>query len=191
VSFLNSGKASAFRGQCMKMHAMLQLKFMADYGNFAKIINETGLAMAKGHENSSGFMCCEKVFEQFLVTIEEQLKDVEFNIDVIADIELRPEQINSNLVQQLTTLNRISGSGWAPIKILVRTDDYEVGTFSTQKHLKITDKSGMLIVKWNCDDWKTMSNNGEIIAVGTLSNPRYGRKSYVQLTVDEYTQQND
>lgn len=36
--FLNSGKASAFRGQCMKMHAMLQLKFMADYGNFAKII---------------------------------------------------------------------------------------------------------------------------------------------------------
>ena len=37
----------------------------------------------------------------------------------------------------------------------------------------------------------TLSNDGEIIAVGVLANPFYGRNKFLQLTVDEYTQQND
>ena len=49
----------------------------------------------------------------------------------------------------------------------------------------------MLIVKWNCPDWQTMSNKGEITAIGVLSRPWYGRYTYLQLTLDEYTQQND
>ena len=36
-----------------------------------------------------------------------------------------------------------------------------------------------------------MSNTKEFIGVGTLSNPWYGRNTYMQLTLDEYTQQND
>ena len=58
MSFLNSGKASAFRGQCMKMHAMLQLKFMDDYGNFAKIIAKFRKSLANtqnGNKKCGGF----------------------------------------------------------------------------------------------------------------------------------------
>ena len=159
--------------------------------DFAAMINSTGIALAKGHANASGFECEEDMFDMFTVVIEEQLKDIEFCTKIEADIELSPVQINENLVRRLTTLNRISGTGWAPIKVLVRTDDYEVTTFSTKKHLKVIDESGLLIVKWNTNEWQTMKNDKELVAVGVLSAPRYGRVKYLQITVDDFTQRND
>ena len=95
------------------------------------------------------------------------------------------------MIKQLTAINRISGTGFKPVKVLVRTDDYEVSTFSTKKHLKVIDESGLLIVQWNTDVWKTMKNDKQLVAVGTLSSPYYGRVKYLQLAIDDYTQQND
>lgn len=159
--------------------------------NFLEIANSTGLCLCQGHPNAAGAFIDEDKFEQFKEVIEEELNSVEFSIDVEADIELEPRQINENLVKQLTSLNRISGTGCPPIKVLVRTDDYEVTTFSTKKHLKVIDESGLLIVKWNTNEWQTMKNDKQLKAVGILSSPCYGRVKYLQLTIDEYTQQND
>ena len=160
--------------------------------NMLEISNNTGLCVCQGHPLASGAFIDIDKFEQFKEVIEEELKDIEFSIKVEADIELEPSQINENLIKQLNAINRISGTGFDPVNILVRTNDYEVSTFSTKKHLKIIDnKTNMLIVKWNCMDWQTMGNNGEITAVGVLSRPWYGRYPYIQLTIDEYTQQND
>ena len=115
-----------------------------------------------------------------------------YMIEVEADIELEPSQINENLIKQLTAINRISGTGFKPIKVLIRTDDYEVSTFSTKKHLKAIDnETGIIIVKWNTDEWKTMKNDKTLVALGVLANPYYGRQKYLQLTVDDFTQQND
>jgi hypothetical protein len=36
-----------------------------------------------------------------------------------------------------------------------------------------------------------MKNDKLLVAVGTLSSPYYGRVKYLQLTVDDFTQQND
>jgi hypothetical protein len=96
------------------------------------------------------------------------------------------------LIKQLNAINRISGTGFKPVTVLMRTDNYEVSTFSTKKHLKVIDnETGVLIVKWNCMDWQTMKNDKPLLAVGTLSSPYYGRVQYYQLAIDEYTQQND
>lgn len=160
--------------------------------NFLEIANDTELCLCQGHPNAAGAFIDIDKFEQFKEVIEEALKDVEFSVNIEADIELTPSQINENLVRQLNAINRISGEGFPPIKILVRTNDYEVSTFSTKKHLKIIDnETGVIIVKWNCMDWQTLGNDGEIVAVGVLANPIYGRNKFLQLTVDEYTQQND
>ena len=160
--------------------------------SFKDYVENTGYGWVAGHDNAAGTGFDVEEFEDFKVAIEEALRDVEFSVDIEADIELEPSQINEQLIKQLSAINRISGSGFQAIKVLVRTDDYEVSTFSTKKHLKIIDNdTGMLIVKWNCSDWETMDNSGEIVAVGTLSNPWYGRKPYLQLTVDDYTQQNE
>lgn len=159
--------------------------------NMLKITNETGLCLCQGHPLASGAFIKEDEFEQFKDVIEEVLKNVEFSVNIEADIELTPSQINENLVKQLNAINRISGEGFPPVTVLVRTDDYDVTTFSTKKHLKVIDESGLLIVKWNCLDYQTMKNDKQLVAVGTLSSPYYGRIKYLQLTIDEYTQQND
>ena len=159
--------------------------------NMLEMANATGLCVCQGHPLASGAFIKEDEFEQFKEVIEERLKDVEFSIKVEADIELAPHQITDNLVKQLTAINRISGTGFPPIKVLVRTDDYDVTTFSTKKHLKVIDESGLLIVKWNCLDYQTMKNDKQLVAVGTLTAPCYGRVKYLQLAIDEYTQQND
>ena len=159
--------------------------------NMLEISNSTNLCLCQGHPNAAGAFIDEDKFEQFKVAIEEELKDIEFSINIEADIELAPSQINENLIKQLNAINRISGTGFKPINVLVRTDDYEVSTFSTKKHLKVIDESGLLIVKWNTDVWKTMKNDKPLVAVGTLSSPCYGRAKYLQLAIDEYTQQND
>ena len=159
--------------------------------SFKEYIEKTGYGWVAGHENAAGVGFDINEFEDFKVAIEELLKDVEFSTTVVADIELSPSQISENLVKQLSALSRISGKDFPAIKVLVRTDDYEVSTFSTKKHLKIIDESGLLIVKWNTNEWQTMKNDKELVAVGTLSSPCYGRVKYLQLTTDEYTQQND
>lgn len=160
--------------------------------NFLELANGTNLCLCQGHPNAAGAFIDIDKFEQFKDVIEDELKDIEFSINIEADIELAPWQINENLIKQLNAINRISGTGFAPIKVLVRTNDYEVSTFSTKKHLKIIDnETGVIIVKWNCMDWQTLSNDGEIVAVGILANPFYGRNKFMQLTIDEYTQQND
>lgn len=159
--------------------------------SFLNIANGTNLCLCQGHPNASGAFIDEDKFEQFKEVIEDELKDIEFSVNIEADIELSPGQINENLVKQLSALSRISGKDFPAIKVLVRTADYEVTTFSTKKHLKVIDESGLLIVKWNCLDYQTMKNDKELVAVGTLSSPCYGRVKYLQLTIDEYTQQND
>jgi single-stranded DNA-specific DHH superfamily exonuclease len=160
--------------------------------SFKEYVESTSYGWIAGHENAAGFGVDVDEFDDFKVAIEDALKDVEFSICVEADIELEPNQINDLLIKQLVAFNRISGADCPPIKVLIRTNDYEVSTFSTKKHLKIVDNdTGLLIVKWNCSDWETMDNNGEIVAVGTLSSPVYGRKHFTQLTIDEYTQQNE
>ena len=159
--------------------------------SFKEYIENTGYGWVAGHENAAGVGLDINEFEDFKIAIEEALKDVDFSTAVVADIELSPSQINENLVKQLSALSRISGKDFPAIQVLVRTDDYDVTTFSTKKHLKVIDESGLLIVKWNTSDWQTMKNDKQLVAVGTLSAPRYGRTSYLQLTADEYMQQND
>jgi single-stranded-DNA-specific exonuclease len=156
--------------------------------NFLEIANGTELCLCQGHPNASGAFIDEDKFEQFKEVIEEKLHDIEFSVNIEADIELAPHQINENLIKQLNAINRISGTGFPPIKVLLRTNDYEVSTFSSKKHLKVIDNdTGVIIVKWNTEEWKTMKNDKPLIAVGILANPYYGRQKYLQLTIDEYT----
>lgn len=162
--------------------------------DFAAMINKTGLAEAKGHEIASGFECREELFEDFLNTIEEQLKDIEFSTVTEADILLEPHQITETLIRQLLSINRISGSGFKPITVMVQTDDYKVSFMSQGKHSKFIDnESGLLLVSWNDETWRNAPTGKTLCGVGTISKVHYGRNDFLQLTMNDYdfTQQND
>ena len=155
--------------------------------DFAAMVNETSLASCSGHELAAGFECKKVLFEQFLEVIEDKLSTIEFCTEIEADIEIEPYQVNDNLIKQLNALNRISGSGFKPITVLIRSDDYHVGCMSGGKHLKITDReTGMIFVKWNDGSYKDIPIRGEIVGVGTISTAYYGRTRYTQCVMNDY-----
>jgi len=155
--------------------------------DFAAMINETGLAMAMGHELAAGFECDENKFNDFLDAIEAKLADVEFSVNLKADVELDPEQINEGLISQFNALNRISGSGFSPVTVMVRSNDYTVSFMSKGKHLKIIDnKTGVIFVKWNDGSYDTLPIDGEFVGVGTISTAYYGRTKYRQVVLNDY-----
>lgn len=153
-----------------------------------EIVNATNLAQCSGHELAAGFTCDKANFDAFKAAIEAALADIEFACDVEADIEISADQVNEDLIKQLAAINRVSGTGFRPISCLIRTKDYDVQTFTSRKHLKVVDRNtGVILVNWNDMSWQTMRNDGEFVGVGVLSNPYYGRKKFLQLTLDNYT----
>jgi single-stranded-DNA-specific exonuclease len=160
--------------------------------NMLELSNGTGLCLCEGHPLASGAIIKAVDFDEFKIAIDDKLKYVEFSVSVEADIEIEASQVNENLIKQLNAINRISGSGFSPVRVLIRTGNYKVDTFSSKKHLKVVDNdTGVILVRWNTDVWKTMTNDNPLVAVGVLSNPFYGKKRFLQLTIDEYTQQNN
>ena len=154
--------------------------------DFAAMINQT-CATASGHELAAGFECKKELFEQFLEAIEDKLSTIEFCTEIEADIEIEPWQVNDNIIRQLNALNRISGSGFKPITVLIRSNNYTVGFMSQGKHLKITDnETGMIFVKWNDGSYKDVPKDGELVGVGTISSAYYGRTKYLQLVMNDY-----
>jgi hypothetical protein len=84
-------------------------------------------------------------------------------------------------------LNRISGQGWQSISVMVSgITDYEVGTMSGGKHLKlIADAGKTLFIKWNFnDDWDQF--DGPVSAIGTLDSGFFGRTFYRQLIMNDF-----
>jgi single-stranded DNA-specific DHH superfamily exonuclease len=155
--------------------------------NFLQIANDTGLCLCQGHPNAAGASIKENEFAQFKDVIEDKLKDVELVTALEADIEIVPEQVTDNLIKRLNALNRISGSGFKSINVLIRTDDYTVGCMSKGKHIKITDnKTGMIFVKWNDGSYKEIPKSGELVGIGTLSTAYYGRTRYTQCVMNDY-----
>ena len=110
---------------------------------------------------------------------------MEFVSETSADIQLNANQLTDNIIKSLNSINRISGTGFEPITVMVETDDYEISNMSKGKHLKIIDnKTGMIFVKWNYNgDWNF---KGTFRAIGTVEFAYYGRNGYKQLTIQDY-----
>ena len=82
-------------------------------------------------------------------------------------------------------MERISGTDFEPITVMIETDDYEVSNMSKGKHLKIIDNNtGMIFVKWNYNG--SWDFSGTFKAIGTLEKAHYGRNDYLQLTIQDF-----
>lgn len=153
--------------------------------SFKEYCDDTGIGWCSGHENAAGIGIPIAHFEEFKAAILEELADVEFVCETSADIQLDVRQVTDGLVKNLNVLNRISGTGFEPITVMIETNDYEVSNMSKGKHLKIIDNNtGMIFVKWNyCGSWNF---DGTFKAIGTLEKAHYGRYDYIQLTIQDF-----
>lgn len=153
--------------------------------SFKEYCDNTGIGWCSGHENAAGIGIPIIQFEEFKTAILKELADVEFVCETTADIQLDTKQITDNLIKDLNSLNRISGTGFEPIMVMIETDDYEVGNMSKGKHLKIIDNNtDMIFVKWNYNG--SWNFNGTFKAIGTIEKAHYGRYDYKQLTIQDW-----
>lgn len=153
--------------------------------SFKEYCDNTGIGWCSGHENAAGIGIPIVQFDEFKTAILAQLKDVEFICETSADIQLNANQVTEGLIKSLNALNRISGTDFEPITVMIETDDYEVSNMSKGKHLKIIDnKTGMIFVKWNYNG--SWDFNGTFKAIGTTELAHYGKNDYLQLTIQDF-----
>lgn len=160
--------------------------------DFKKYVDATGLVGSGGHELAFGLWLDVDVLEDFKNALEDALKDVEFVQEATVDIQIDQEQITDDLIKKIKLLNKISGQGWPSISVMVSgITDYEVGTMSGGKHLKlIADGGKTLFIKWNFNsDWDQF--NGPISAIGSLDCGFFGRTYYKQLIMNDWRIENE
>lgn len=154
--------------------------------NFKLIVDNTGLAETGGHENAFGIWFDFDNMEELSQKLEEELQNVEFVQNEVADILITEDQINNNLIDQIKKLNNISGKNWAPIKVMIKNvKNYEIGMMSGGKHLKLIANCGKLLyIKWNYryDQFP----GGEISVIGGLDSGFFGRTFYQQVIINNW-----
>ena len=156
--------------------------------NFAKIVNDTGIGTCAGHESAAGIFIPVDLFDEFKQKIEDALKDIEFKQTIDVDVQLNVEQITDSLIRSIKEINKISGSGFAPINVMIgEVDDYEVSNMSGGKHLKIMTPN-VTFIKWNFDNWDEMwdLDNKAFYGVGQLDSGFFGRTYYRQVILSDY-----
>jgi single-stranded-DNA-specific exonuclease len=160
--------------------------------DFKKYVDDTGLVGSGGHENAFGLWFDAEVLEDFQNLLENALADVEFIQETVVDIQINQEQITDDLIKKIKLLNKISGQGWPSVSVMVSgIDDYEVGTMSGGKHLKlIADNGKTLFIKWNFNgSWDQF--DGTVSAIGSLDSGFFGRTYYKQLIMNDWRIENE
>ena len=155
--------------------------------NFKQYVDDTGLVGSGGHELAFGIWLDAEILDDFRNALEDALKDVEFVQETVVDIRINQDQITDDFIKKIKLLNRISGTGWPSISVMVSgITDYEVGTMSGGKHLKlIADGGSLLFIKWNfTGDWEQF--DGPVSAIGNVDSGFFGRTYYRQLIMNDW-----
>lgn len=119
--------------------------------DFRQMLKDTGLCSAKGHQLASGVEIPYCNFDEFRDVMEEKLSHIEFSQTIDVDAEIGLEDVNSNLIEEVKKINRISGQGFPELKFLIEIDNFHVEKVSNDKHLCIRTPN-MLFIKWNFND---------------------------------------
>lgn len=154
--------------------------------DFRQMVNDTGLAYCRGHENSAGINIPINNYNDFVSAILKSFEDIELNFDSIADVELLEEQITPYFADTIQVFNRISGKNFREISVKVSDiSSYNVGSMSNGKHLNI--KTFYLsLIKWNCSDATKIPSNKKLTVIGVPQTNTFKGNTTTQLILSDY-----
>lgn len=113
---------------------------------------------AGGHSGAGGTGCWKNKLENFKKELNEKLKDREFNDDIVYDLEFEIDEVTIDLIEDINTFFRISGSGFKPGKFLVKNlfslKKESIGNGDTLK-IRLCDESKT----WFSDNYKELSED--------------------------------
>lgn len=154
--------------------------------SFKKYVESTGIGWSAGHENAFGLGVPLEDYHKFKNALREELKDVEFKQEIVADIQINPEQVTDWLIQQTKIMNKVSGSGFKPVNVYLEgITNYEVSHMRGGKHLKIILPDGLVLIKWNFGGNFDDLIGKKISVVGTLDSNFFGRTKYRQIIISD------
>ena len=159
--------------------------------NLTKLVNETKLAEAIGHEQAAGVIVYSHDYHEFYEAISKAVGDVDTTIEVVADVELGLGDITEDMVNAIHKLDYISGGDFPAITVLVRDiDEYEVGQMSNFKHLELFLGNGLEAIEWNTrQDFEEMNDNAllgiPITVVGTVEQGFLRRRKIRKIIISE------
>lgn len=161
-------------------------------GNFKAICDATELGKFGGHEEAFGIESIYYYnFAAFREAIEEHLSEIEFKTEIDVDAELSLGDINEDLIKNIKSIDKISGQGFKPIKVLVKCDDYEISTMSEGKHLVVSAQHPYKFIKWNASESmiEAMEEHAmfsdELSFVGSLDIGYLGRAFSMRVVCDD------
>lgn len=158
--------------------------------DFREFCNNSKLARAMGHEQASGIIIPKNNLNKFLDYIEKELPALDTQEEIVADIQLEIEDVTKELVNEIKQINRISGTGFKPIKVLIKNViNYDVKSMSEGKHLLICPSEELQIIKWNFagsfEEYEEASMfNEEIQFIATLDSGFFARKLMLKAICD-------
>lgn len=159
--------------------------------DFRKMIEESKLAEAKGHELASGVEIPKKNFKKFINYMKKTLDKIEPKVEVTVDIRLNIEDVTRSLIDKIKLIDKVSGTGFKPIRAYIDgICDYEIGQMSDYKHLVIKPQPYIYVIKWNFDgDFEEYEEhammNDEVSCVVSLDSGFLGRTFVLKLVCDE------
>jgi single-stranded-DNA-specific exonuclease len=161
-------------------------------GNFNKLCKKTGLCQADGHDNAFGVKILVEELGEFDEKIKLLLENIEFKQPTIkVDMILNLSDINNDLINKLKEVNKISGSGFKAINVMINDiTNYCISDMSNKKHLVIKPSDYFDIVKWNFQgSFEEMEENAmldePLSFIGVLDSGFIGRKFSLKLICDE------
>ncbi len=160
--------------------------------DFRKMLNDSKLAKSYGHELAASVTFLKKDKQALIDYMEEHLPNIsDFQITLNADIRLNIDDIDKNLINKIKELDKISGTGFKPIKIYIDgITDYEVSDMSNKKHLVIKPNgSNVNFIKWNWNgNWEKIEEcsllGEELEAVVSLDSGWLGRNFMLKAICD-------
>lgn len=154
--------------------------------DFSSVVNSSSLGTCAGHENSAGVVIPKENFEALKIYVENALKDITFSDTKIVDIKLDRMQVTPLLIGKLREINRISGPGFAPVKVLIEgIKNYQVKQLSQGKHLCI-EVPDMKFLSWNFNRWDDVVTEGELSAIGVVDESFFAGKHTNQMIMEDY-----
>lgn len=159
--------------------------------DFKMACNTTRKCKASGHPTAFGIFIDEDKFEEFKTALETELQYYSSSAKSV-DMVIDPEDITDELINNIKDVSFISGENFKVPTFLVETEEFEVSTMSSGKHLVVEDSYGIRYIKWNAEPnlikrmRKYADEEKTIQFIGTLENGFIGRKWMKRLIIDDF-----
>lgn len=150
----------------------------------------TSTSKGFGHPRAFGFFCDIEDRKNFENALSSELESLDTTIIEEIDCALDVDDLTSDLIYKVKSIDRISGMNFRPLRFMVEVKNVWPEVTRNGKHLVFKCDDNILYIKWKAaDDIENLKDINEDTVfrfIGTVDSGPWGRKFYRKLIIDSY-----